>query len=139
MKHNVEIMNVTALGLIFTMTSGDCVTRWTKDEKHVFVCVRDLFELYGQWALTRNTCVKAEDGSYFEHLTKESLGSLALGVLLDQQLANNQNDQNLAKKTATLMEHLKKIAKLISVDSNELLELARKEDAKVFAEPQLTI
>ena len=37
------------------------------------------------------------------------------------------------------MKHLKKIAKLISVDSNELLELARKEDAKVFAEPQLTI
>lgn len=139
MKHNVEIMNVTALGLIFTLSSGCCVTRWTKDEKCVFVCTRDLFDLYGQWSFTKNTSVKAEDGSYFVQLTKESLGSLALGVLLDQQLANNQNDQNLAKKTATLMEHLKKIAKLISVDSNELLELARKEDAKVFFEPQLTI
>jgi hypothetical protein len=72
-------------------------------------------------------------------LTKESLGSLALGVLLDKQSANRQNDQILAKKVVALMEHLKKIAELISVDSNELLELARKEDAKVFFEPQLTI
>lgn len=139
MKHNVELANVTALGLIFTLSSGCCATRWTKDEKCVFVCLRDLFDLYGQWSFTNNTCVKAEDGSYFVQLTKESLGSLALGVLLDKQSANRQNDQILAKKTASLMKHLKKIAKLISVDSNELLELARKEDAKVFFEPQLTI